>query len=134
MGIIAQQFISNLKLNSDEVLITDTEAGIEHFGRNLEKDIDAILMIIDPSYESIMLSDKVSELSSSINKPVFYVLNKVDNKNEIYLREGICDKEKIIASIPADSNISFAGLIGDELGFEYAEIAELSKYLTDNLK
>lgn len=134
MGMIAQQFISNLELGSDEVAITDSEAGIEHFGRNIEKDVDAILMVIDPSFESIRLSEKVHELGDSIGKPVYAVLNKVNTKNEIYMREGVSDKNRIIASIPEDSNISLTGLIGAELSFEFDEIIKLSKYLTDHLK
>ncbi len=134
MGIIAKQFISNLDLGPDEVAITDAEAGIEHFGRNIEKDVDAILMVIDPSFESMKLSDKVEELGGSIGKPVYIVLNKVNTKNGIYMREGVHDKDRIIASIPEDGDISFAGLIGDELMFEYAEIKKLAEYLTGHLK
>ncbi|NCC67494.1 MAG: adenylyl-sulfate kinase [Clostridia bacterium] len=134
MGIIAQQFISNLELGPDEVAITDSEAGIEHFGRNIEKDVDAILMVIDPSFESIRLSEKVHELGNSIGKPVYAVLNKVNTKNEIYMREGVSDKDGIIASVPEDSNISLTGLIGAELSFEYDEIIKMSKYLTGHLK
>lgn len=134
MGIIAKQFISNLKLGPDDVAITDAEAGIEHFGRDIEKDIDAILMVIDPSFESMRLSEKVQELGGSIGKPVYIVLNKVNTKNEIYMREGVCDRDRIIASIPEDSNISFTGLIGDELSFEFPEIKKLAEYLNTNIK
>lgn len=134
MGAIAQQFISNLEFGPNDVAITDSEAGIEHFGRDVEKDVDAILMVIDPSFESMKLFEKVQELSGSINKPVYIVLNKVNTKNEIYMREGIQDKDKIIASVPEDSNISFTGLIGDELSFEFSEIKKLAEYLNKNVK
>ncbi len=36
----------------------DMEAGIEHFGRGIDNGVDLILIIIDPSYESLQLSKK----------------------------------------------------------------------------
>lgn len=132
MGVISRQFISNLELNPGEVVITDTEAGIEHFGRNVEKDVDAVLMVVDPSYESLKLSEKVSELSGSLNKPVYYVLNKVDSSNERVMRETIGKSEKIMAAVPAESKISLAGLTGEEIEGEYPEINKLAKFLSEN--
>ncbi|AXV37614.1 MAG: ATP-binding protein [Methanobacterium sp. BRmetb2] len=134
MGMLAKEFIGNLSLNSNEVVIIDTEAGIEHFGRAIEKDVDAILMIVDPSFESMKLSEKVVELSSSIGKPVYFVLNKVDETNEQFLRESITDQDMIIAAIPADTKLSLAGLKGEELITEIKEIQIMNKFLTENFK
>lgn len=60
----------------------DMEAGIEHFGRGIDNGVDLILIIIDPSYESLQLSKKIGELSESIRKPFYYVLNKVTKENQ----------------------------------------------------
>lgn len=133
MGIIARQFISNLKLDPNEVVITDTEAGIEHFGRGVETDVDAILMVIDPSYESLQLSAKVAELSESIHKPLYYVLNKVNASNESLMKEAVKDKSKIIAVIPTNDSISMAGLKGDELNAEWSGIKGLADFLSENV-
>ena len=132
MGIISRQFISNLDIKPNEVVITDTEAGIEHFGRNVEKDVDAVLMVVDPSYESLKLSEKVSELGASINKPVYYILNKVDSSNEETMREAVEKSGKVIAVMPSESELALAGLNGDELKVKYPEIKKLAKFLSDN--
>jgi len=134
MGIVARQFISNLKLDPNEVVITDTEAGIEHFGRGVETDVDAILMVIDPSYESLKLSAKVAELSESIHKPLYYVLNKVDASNESLMKEAVKDKSKIIAIIPSSTSIAMSGLRGDELGAEWSGITEMTDFLSENVR
>jgi len=133
MGILAKEFISNLRLNSSEVVIVDTEAGVEHFGRAIEKDVDAILMVVDPSYESMKLSEKVTELSSSIGKPVYFILNKVDETNEQFLRETIRDHDMIIAAIPADTALSLAGLKGDEITTDINEIKNMNKFLMEKI-
>ena len=77
MGTVMTQFIQNLRLKEDQFALMDMEAGIEHFGRGIDNGVDLILIIIDPSYESLQLSKKIGELSESIRKPFYYVLNKV---------------------------------------------------------
>lgn len=134
MGIVAKEFIGNLNLNSNEVVLVDTEAGIEHFGRSVEKDADAILMVIDPSYESMKLSEKVLELSSSIGKPVYYILNKVDETNEQFMRESISNQNMIIASIPVNTALLVSGLKGEEVMTEDSEIENMNRLLMENLK
>ena len=58
-------------LEPNEFLIVDTDAGIEHFGRGVEKSSDLLLMVIDPTRESIMLSKKISRLAKQVNKPLY---------------------------------------------------------------
>ena len=68
MGTVMTQFIQNLRLTEDQFALMDMEAGIEHFGRGIDNGVDLILIIIDPSYESLQLSKKIGELSESIQK------------------------------------------------------------------
>lgn len=58
MGTVMTQFIQNLRLTEDQFALMDMEAGIEHFGRGIDNGVDLILIIIDPSYESLQLSKK----------------------------------------------------------------------------
>jgi len=133
MGIIARQFISNLKLDENDVVITDTEAGIEHFGRGVETDVDVILMVVDPSYESLKLSAKIAELSESIHKPLYYVLNKVDASNEAIMKDAVNDPNKIIAVIPNSNSIAMSGLKGKELEKEWDGVTEMTDFLSENV-
>ena len=45
-------------------------------GCGVDKNADIILMVIDPSYESIRLSEKVHDMSRKLGKPVFFIINK----------------------------------------------------------
>lgn len=131
MGMLVKEFIEKLRLDHGEVVIVDTEAGIEHFGRGIEKSVDAILMVIDPSYESLRLSEKVAELSGSISKPIFFILNKVDESNEQFMRETIGYQHAVIAAVPADSALSLAGLRGEEIMADHTEIQHLLQTLAE---
>ncbi|RLI74814.1 ATP-binding protein, partial [Archaeoglobales archaeon] len=80
MGAVAREFLEALKLNDDECVVVDTDAGIEHFGRGVEAGCDLIIAVVEPSYESIQLTNKIVELANKIRKKVVVLANKVDNE------------------------------------------------------
>jgi len=63
MGTITREFLKKLILAENEIAIIDMEAGIEHFGRGIEKYVDFVVCVIEPSYESISLTKKIMELT-----------------------------------------------------------------------
>lgn len=116
------QFSTVLQLADDDVFLMDMEAGIEHFGRGTDNMADAILMIVDPSYESLKLSAKIGEIGKALGKPVYYVLNKVTEKSEAAMKAKIAEPENIVAVIPAKDDLLEQGLLGEELTGSYDEI------------
>lgn len=130
MGSLSRIFLEHLVLNDNDVCIVDTEAGVEHFGRGVDKFSDAILMVADPSYESIMLTEKISAMAKDFDKPVYIVLNKVDAEQEAMMRETIGNSDKIIAALPADKGILSAGLKGEALTADLPEVDAIKKALT----
>ena len=115
MGFTAKMFLENLETGDDDVVIVDTEAGIEHFGRGLDRLADVILMAVDPSYESISLSAKIADMGRSIGRPVYFIINKADREQADMMRSAIRDADAVIGEIPADPAILMAGLKGDPL-------------------
>ena len=129
MGSLNRIFLEHLALDENEVCIVDTEAGVEHFGRGVDKFADAIVMVADPSYESIRLTDKITEMAEDFEKPVYIVLNKVDDDQEAMMRESIKNRDKIIAALPADKAILSAGLKGDALTVDLPEVETVKNAL-----
>ena len=115
IGFTGKMFLDNLETGEDDIVITDTEAGVEHFGRGLDRCADVILMVVDPSYESIHLSEKIYDMGKALEKPVFFVINKADAEQAAMVRGAIRDREAVIAEIPAQSGIMMAGLKGEPL-------------------
>jgi CO dehydrogenase maturation factor len=76
IGVLASDFLERLRLAEREVAIVDTEAGLEHLGRGVERGADLVLMVMDPSFESLRLRDKVSTMLEEAGKPLFFVLNR----------------------------------------------------------
>lgn len=129
MGALAKQFIAGLTLSGNDVVLIDTEAGIEHFGRGIDKVCNGILMVIDPSFESLTLARMVSEMAGTIDVPLYYLLNKTDAATAGPLRNAIPDKDRIIGEFPQDSGILAAGLEGRELPSGYPSISSVTERL-----
>ncbi|MGB9926890.1 MAG: ATP-binding protein [Methanosarcina sp.] len=128
MGVLTREFLENLDLGKNDFVIVDTEAGTEHFGRGVDKDFDLILVVVDPSYESIKLSKKFEELGEQAGNKVFFVLNKVEEDIKQDLLEAV-DSSKVAAVIPARKELFKASFKGGEFEVELEEIAELERFL-----
>ena len=129
MNSIIEQFICHLTMGPDDVILLDMEAGIEHFGRGTDKGVDAVLMVVEPSFESLRLSAKVAELCGSIQKPVYYCLNKITPENEQTMTDAVSKSGQILCKLPYSSELGLAGLTGQELTQRSPEIAQLARSL-----
>jgi len=129
INALSSKFLEILDLGDEEFLIADTDAGIEHFGRGVEKGVDILFIVIDPSRESILLAEKVSELGRQVDKPVYYILNRIaDQETEEFLLNSI-DREKVIAIIPENKEIFISGLAGNEFNIDVKGISEIADML-----
>lgn len=78
MGIVSRSFLKQLRLEPDEIAVVDLEAGVEHFGRGVETSIDCVLVVVEPSIDSLEVAEKIHELSAQISiADVWAVLNKI---------------------------------------------------------
>ena len=111
MGALSREFLENLILRPDEVCIVDTEAGVEHLGRGVAKGCDLILMVLDPSMDSLKLADKVVSMANEAQKPVEFVLNRADRRLTAEVVSRIHGGE-MVAMIPPQDEILFSGLEG----------------------
>lgn len=126
MGVLAKNFLPNLELEAEDVVIIDAEAGVEHFGRGVDHKVDVILMIADPSFESIQLSEKILGMAESIGKPAGVVINKADTQKAEMMRMAMSRPEQILAVLPESMEVLMQGLKGEKLTSEIPEIKELA--------
>jgi len=130
MGALAKTLLDNLDVTEKEIVIVDTEAGIEHFGRGVEQGCDVILVVIEPSYESLKLAGKIDEMAKSIGKTIYFVLNKVDDDSRSAMLESLDQsKVNVAGTVPAITDVFKAGLAGEELDVHLPEIEGLADLL-----
>jgi CO dehydrogenase maturation factor len=111
MSKVARDFI----VKGDFVTLIDVEAGIEHFGRGVERNVDIVLVIVDPTFESFVIAEIVAKMSSYLgDKNVWAILNKVDSKEiELIMQNSLKKREvNYLGSIDFDKEIYKAGFEG----------------------
>jgi CO dehydrogenase maturation factor len=128
MGALAKHLLKNIETTSEDLVLVDTEAGIEHFGRGIEEGCDLVLMVVDPSYESIRLSEKIRQLAEKAGKPLYFILNRTDKIGTHFMLETV-DKTHVLASVPSDTEVFRAGFAGEELNMELPEIESIANFL-----
>lgn len=123
LNYLIKILLKNLVLNKDEIVLVDTDAGIEHVGRGVEKGCDVIMIIIDPTAEALALAKMLKKTSEKLNKDSWVILNKVTPQVESLI-EKKAEKEgiKIDGKVRFDENILFSCLEGKELNAEEAKL------------
>ena len=114
MGVLSREFLKKLRLGENEIAIIDMEAGVEHFGRGIDENIDKVLLVVEPSFESIALAEKIKDLAAGMSKAVSAVLNKIDsekisNRLKVELKTRNIE---VVATIPNDPLVFEACLEG----------------------
>ena len=115
MGVLSREFLKRLSLQEDEVTVVDMEAGIEHFGRGVETSIDSVLIVTEPSFDSLELAEKINALAAEVGvERVWTILNKIRSKEiASRLREELEERGiSVIGSIGYEPEIFQSGLEG----------------------
>ena len=81
---ILRKIIETISSNYD-IIIIDTEAGLEHLSRRTTQNVDIMLVVTDPSKRGILTAKRIEELSDELDisfKKIFLILNRVKPENE----------------------------------------------------
>jgi len=77
MADITRDLVSKLTISEKEILLIDTEAGVESFGRGVERSVDTVLSIVEPSFQSISLAVRIHYMAQGMGvSRVKTILNK----------------------------------------------------------
>ena len=130
MGVLSREFLKKLHLGTKEVALVDMEAGVEHFGRGIESSIDGVMVVVEPSMESLELAARVKTLAQQAEvKKTWVVLNKISSEDfALTLKEELRKRGmKAIGQVPYDPEIFRACLEGRALqgGLAAREIGQM---------
>jgi CO dehydrogenase maturation factor len=115
MADITRDLMGKLIVKDKEVALVDMEAGIESFGRGVERNVDTVLIIVEPSFESMALAEKIGYMAQGMGiSRVQAILNKVPSDNTRQRMIGELNKRSIrtIGTVYYDPQISEAGFEG----------------------
>jgi CO dehydrogenase maturation factor len=139
MADITRDLMGKLVVKDKEVALVDMEAGIESFGRGVERNVDTVLMVVEPSFESMALAEKIGYMAEGMGiSRVRAILNKVpsDNARQRMIDELNKRKIKVIGTVYYDPQISEAGFEGKAPGNSKAmeDVREIIRRMLDEAK
>lgn len=115
MAGVARELMGKLVVEDGELVVIDMEAGIESFGRGVERHVDAVLAVVEPSYESIALAEKIAYMAEGMGiGRVRALLNKVPSERvgsriaDELSKKGV----KIAGTVYFDARVNEAGFEG----------------------
>ncbi len=130
IGLLSKAVLSRLTIGEKDMVIIDAEAGVEHFGRGVDAGCDMVLGVVDPTFESFMLAEKMEEMSKNAQKEIAFVLNKVDDRVKEAIDKNL-NTDKVVARIPQDNDVFMASLEGKKLETDLAEIVKVCQLLEE---
>ena len=118
MADVIRDLMIKFKLEEKEIVLVDQEAGVESFGRGVERGMDTILMIVEPSFESISLAEKIQYMAEGIGiGRIRAVLNKMPSEQtaQKVIKELIKKEIRFLGSLYLDSAVSDSGFEGSPI-------------------
>lgn len=128
IGGISKAVLSRLQEKDNEIVLIDAEAGLEHFGRQVDKSCDLVICIVDPNYESIQMAERARKIAAGAGVQTYFILNKVDDDVHVLMTERL-DPQRIIATIPRDNDIFLQNLMGQPLTVSMPQIEAACRFI-----
>lgn len=101
-----RKIIETLSSNYD-IIVIDTEAGLEHLSRRTTQNVDIMLVVTDPSHRGILTAQRIGELAQELDinfKNLYLILNRVKKEDEEELKRKV-----------AEIGIELVGLIHEDV-------------------
>lgn len=99
-----QTLVSHLFLGKQDILIMDMEAGVEHFGRGTARGVDWLLVVAEPTRQSIETAGRIKSLAADLGLTHLGIIgNKChDDAEKDYLASGVAPLP-LLGVLPYDS-------------------------------
>ena len=114
MGNLFRLFLPALSLGEKDLVLVDTAAGLEHFGRRLDGLCDHVLSVVAPSFESITLAVRMAELAKEAGLDLSVILNQIDEATLTDIETELADLT-ILGRIPPVHDLFTSTLKGQPL-------------------
>ena len=96
----------HVTLASDDALIMDMDAGIEHLGRATTQSMDALVVVVDGGTWSVQTAHRVRELAGDIGiKNLAAVVNRVTERTDLAAVETALEGIPILGTLPFDDRL-----------------------------
>jgi len=110
---LIRAILRHITLKSDEAVVMDMEAGLEHLGRGTTRGFQLLLCVVEPGTQSIETVKKIKSLAEDIGiTEVAVVANKVtSHEDEVFIEKSLDELGlELLGVIPFDEAIRRADI------------------------
>lgn len=110
---LIRAILRHISIKSDEAVVMDMEAGLEHLGRGTTRGFQLLLCVVEPGTQSIETARKIKRLAEDIGiREVAVVANKItSHEDEAFIKKSISELGlELVGSIPFDESIRRADI------------------------
>jgi len=76
--------LRHMRLSCDDVVILDTPAGLEHFGRAVADGFSCAVVIADPSYNAVSVARESARLAGELGIPrIIFAVNRIRSNADV---------------------------------------------------
>lgn len=120
-NVFLRNLLTHIILRHNEFVVVDMEAGIEHLGRGTARGVDLMVVVTEPTSQSVGTCHTITRLAQEIGVPrIGYVGNKIGSPLERQYLLDRLDNGKILGFIPHSEQVGQAHRDGTSL-FEHMD-------------
>jgi CO dehydrogenase maturation factor len=113
-NVFLRNLLSNIILRRDEFVIVDIEAGIEHLGRGTARGVDVMLIVVEPTSQSIGTARSIIRCAQQIGiREIRFVGNKLFKESDRKYLIDRLDATKLMGFVPYSESIRKADRNGE---------------------
>jgi CO dehydrogenase maturation factor len=133
-SVLLRRVLEHVVMELDEAVIVDLEAGLEHLGRRSAHEVDAMLVVVDPSRASIETARRIRRLAGEIGVDrVLAVGNRVRGPVDVEYIADQLDGLELVGTIPYSDGVIEAERAGRPVTKVEGALPEAVSRLTDTL-
>lgn len=133
-SVLLRRLLEHVVMELDEAVIIDLEAGLEHLGRRSAHEVDAMLVVVDPSRASIETARRIRRLAGEIGvHRVLAVANRVRGPADVEHLAAQLDGLALVGTIPYSDDVIEAERAGRPVANVEGAVPAAVARLTDTL-
>ncbi len=105
-NVLLREVLNHLLIGSDEDVVVDMEAGIEHLGRGTAEGVDLMLVVVEPGWASLQTAERVKQLARDLGiGRLGAVANRVTSEADLaFVREHLAGLP-LLTVLPLDGEL-----------------------------
>jgi len=98
----SQKLARDFRISGDHVTLVDVTAGLEHFGRGVEMNVDGVLAVVDPTSTSLLLAKKSMGIIEEMKRGAEPATAHLKSPEKVEIAKKTCQERE--GKAPLDSS------------------------------